>query len=405
MPGSVFIWVQHLLGIGHAMRAAHIARHLAARGWQVDLASGGMALPLDVGRARLHQLPPAKSADAEFSGLVAGDGRAANEAFKSQRRDRLLALWRAANPDIVLIEHYPFGRRQLRFELEPLLAAARARRPRPLVLCSVRDVVVRRSPEREAETAALIESGFDGVLVHGDAALLPLSSSFPAAPRIAAKLIYTGYVGGAETAPPMPMRRGIVVSTGGGAVGETLMAVAIAAARLMPDDHPWRMLCGAQPDHRLEALRRSAPPHMTVEPARPDFRRLLAGAALSVSQAGYNTVVDILAARVRSILVPFATERETEQTERAESLAKLGLAGVVAEARLTGAVLARAIAEALAKPVTEHRLRIDGEAETERVLRHMLARHRRHPEEARQRRRGTKISVSFRAGPKGRRGS
>ena len=65
--GRVFIWVQHLLGIGHLMRAAHLARYLAAKGWQVDLASGGEALPdLDVGRARFHQLPPLKEADAAY---------------------------------------------------------------------------------------------------------------------------------------------------------------------------------------------------------------------------------------------------------------------------------------------------------------------------------------------------
>ena len=69
--GRVFIWVQHLLGIGHLMRAAHLARHLAGKGWQVDLASGGAPIEnLDVGAARFHQLPTLRAADSAVSALV-----------------------------------------------------------------------------------------------------------------------------------------------------------------------------------------------------------------------------------------------------------------------------------------------------------------------------------------------
>ena len=84
--GRVFIWVQHLLGIGHLMRMAHIARHLAAKGWQVDLASGGLPVEgLDVGAARFHQLAPLKAADAAFSGLADAEGNPPDEAFLTAR--------------------------------------------------------------------------------------------------------------------------------------------------------------------------------------------------------------------------------------------------------------------------------------------------------------------------------
>ncbi len=97
--GRVFIWVQHLLGIGHLMRAAHLARKFAARGWQVDLASGGMPVAgLDVGAARFHQLSPLKAADAAFSGPVDAEGRSPGEAFKRPRRDPLLPPFVSADP-------------------------------------------------------------------------------------------------------------------------------------------------------------------------------------------------------------------------------------------------------------------------------------------------------------------
>ena len=56
---------------------------------------------------------------------------------------------------------------------------------------------------------------------------------------------------------------------------------------------------------------------------------------MSVSQAGYNTVLDILAAHARAVLVPFAAERETEQLLRAERLAALGAVDLVRESELS----------------------------------------------------------------------
>ena len=62
---------------------------------------------------------------------------------------------------------------------------------------------------------------------------------------------------------------------------------------------------------------------------------LLAGARLSVSQAGYNTVCDLLRAGCRCVLIPFAAGGETEQTVARRRLEKLGLADVLAEDGLT----------------------------------------------------------------------
>src|SRR5205823_3508905 len=110
-------------------------------------------------------------------------------------REALLAAFDAARPDVVMIEAFPFGRRAFRFELEPLLETARARRPRPLMLCSLRDiVVVPDDSARHREIIDKVQADFDFVLVHGDPGFIPLGESFSAAPEIADRLIYTGYV-------------------------------------------------------------------------------------------------------------------------------------------------------------------------------------------------------------------
>src|SRR5438477_1616917 len=157
---TVFFYVQHLLGIGHLKRAATLARALRDARFGVVLASGGVpvpSIPVDV------QLPPASAADITFKTLVDDAGQPIDDAWKRRRAGALLDAWRAARADVLLIELFPFGRRQMRFELLPLLEDAQRLKPRPLVVCSVRDMIQSR-PEREAETLRLAERFFDRIL-------------------------------------------------------------------------------------------------------------------------------------------------------------------------------------------------------------------------------------------------
>jgi predicted glycosyltransferase len=89
---------------------------------------------------------------------------------------------------------------------------------------------------------------------------------------------------------------------------------------------------------------------MIVEPARADFRALLRNATLSISQAGYNTVVDTLCCADRAVLVPFGTERETEQTDRARWLAERGIVACVSAPELSADTLSAAIDRAMRGP-------------------------------------------------------
>ena len=89
---------------------------------------------------------------------------------------------------------------------------------------------------------------------------------------------------------------------------------------------------------------------MVLDRHRDDFDALFAKSLLSVSQAGYNTVVEGLRLGKPMVLVPFETATETEQRIRAERLADLGLAEVVWESELTPSSLARAIDAAYRRP-------------------------------------------------------
>ena len=119
----------------------------------------------------------------------------------------------------------------------------------------------------------------------------------------------------------------ILVSGGGSAAALPLFALALRAARLGPARWRWRVLVGrGVSEEAFLCLAGAASDRVVVERARPDFPVLLAGCALSISQAGYNTVLDLVAARRPAIVVPFDEGAETEQAVRAEALEQAGLA-------------------------------------------------------------------------------
>jgi predicted glycosyltransferase len=370
-------YVQHLLGIGHLVRCYRIARALDEAGFAVTIVSGGLpAGPFDAGGAEIVQLAPVKAGPAGFSALVHPDGTPFTDADKARRRDALLAQFERLQPDILITEAFPFGRRPLRFELLPLLERAMARPAPPLVAASIRDILQEnRKPGRDAETADLVARFYDVVLVHGDPDIAPLGRSFPLAPAFAAKIAYTGLVAPPPPAAPPAARHGVIVSAGGGAVGFALLAAALAARPLSAlHDQPWLVVTGPNlPDTDRMALERGAGPGVTLASFVPDLAGRFSAARLSISQAGYNTVADLLVAGCPAVLVPFAAGGETEQSLRAHLMAERGLAVTVPEGALGPAAMAAAIDRALTLPPRAAGLAEDGAAATARLLAQRLS--------------------------------
>ena len=379
-PPRVMIYVQHLLGVGHLHRVAAIARAAHRAGCETMLVSGGMPDPTLHGLdgVRFAQLPPARAKDASFRILLDENGDQITDAWRALRLARLNALFDEFAPDALLTELFPFGRRPMRFELLPLLERIRSLSPRPLVFSSVRDILVDRTkPERDLDTISWLQQFYDGAFVHGDDRLVSFQKTFPLAERIADQLHYTGYIVERHAIPATNDGDGeVLVSAGGGAVGMPLFRCAVAAKPLSSArDLPWRVLVSRHehPDEVAE-LRRSAGPGVTVEPVRPDFPGMLRRCRLSISKAGYNTVMETLASRARAVVVPFAGGEETEQALRANLLAERGLMRTVRESDLTPQGLAQAIDEALAlPPAPDAAIRLDGADETIRLIRQFLA--------------------------------
>src|SRR5262245_15291112 len=109
MKPRAFLYVQHLLGIGHLRPAAAIRRGLSDGGFEVAFLSGGEAVPsLDIGAARLVQLPAIRAGDSGFSSLVDDAGRPVGAALWRERRTMMEAELDRFAPDVLLTEMFPF---------------------------------------------------------------------------------------------------------------------------------------------------------------------------------------------------------------------------------------------------------------------------------------------------------
>ncbi|WP_282120752.1 glycosyltransferase family protein [Ruegeria atlantica] len=377
---KVMIVVTHLLGTGHLSRALTLGRAFVADGHDTFVVSGGMPAPqLDTTGMTLLGLPPLRSDGTDFTRLLTQAGTVADVGFFAARKTALVEAIRSFAPDVLITELYPFGRRSLTGEFSAALEAARDMHPRPIILGSIRDILAPPSKPSKAERAEqIVAEHYDGILVHSDQNVVPLNVSWPVSELLEGRLFYTGFV---APLAPIPHKDAIgkgevLVSAGGGSVGQPIFRAAIEAARKMPNRR-WRLLVGGQDAKaRIAELRKhveGAP--VTLEAVRPDFRQMLPHAAASVSMCGYNTALDILQAGTPAVFIPFDDGNEVEQSLRARTLAEMPAIDVIPSKDLNGNLLAHAVGLVISsepRPVSDQGF--DGAAQSVRIAKELLER-------------------------------
>ncbi|MFD2204910.1 glycosyltransferase family protein [Kiloniella antarctica] len=399
MRVDVFIYVQHLLGIGHLKRASLLAKAMHKIGLKVIFVTGGRPVPdLNMGKIETLQLPPLRAADDSFKVLMDIDDQVVDEDWKNSRKETLLEAFKTTNPKVLLIEMFPFGRRQMRFELDPLIA--RAKEQGVPVVTSVRDILTtHKTPGKGEWIIERVLKDIDQVLVHGDSSFISLQDSFPLAEKVAHKITYTGYVvetsnndtvttekkiafpqNKAKDNTQHGTRNGVLISAGGGAVALPLAKAVLEAKNLCKlKDIPWRLLLGDNlPDRDFDEISNNAPKGLTVERNRPDFQALLKTSQLSVSQAGYNTILELLTTLTPAIVVPFAADTQSEQTTRAKKLEDYGVLTVISEKDLSPVNLAHAIDAAIDRPVTKITLDLNGTENSALIIQKIIQKNNTH---------------------------
>ncbi len=391
MTKRVMFYCQHILGMGHLVRSTEVVRALAEE-FEVLFVLGG-EIPLGFrtpGDVQIVQLPPIKS-DSDFTRLQACDATETLEDTKQLRREMLLGLFDAYQPDVLVTELFPFGRKQFSFELIPLLERAHDMGcgGRTMVVCSLRDVLVTRKDQQQYEerVCGTVNRYYDLILVHGDPGIQKLDETFHRAADLLCPIRYTGYViqrqqENAEVAANALSKSAvptIVVSNGGGqpTSGHDLLESCLRAAEILQHVIPLQFQFYAGPFMDEQVYQRllqlaSGIPYVTFARFTPNLPACLRAADLSISMAGYNTVMDILSSGVRALVSPFVGGGDQEQTVRANKMADMGVLRVLTKEELEPSQLATVILEALQREPVMVSFNDEGAANSSRILREQL---------------------------------
>lgn len=378
-PLNIFIYAQHLSGVGHMVRAQQIGLALARR-HRVRILDGGRALPFP---QPLRPVPVPALVRREGCTVPIDASLTVSQALL-RRGQGLAAMVREQPPDVILVEHYPFSKWEMGTEIIALLEIARKCNPSLTVIASLRDVSLRTSQESpdeyESRVLALLNRHFDGLLVHADPRLCQLQDYFAATTSITIPVFHTGIVAAAvpQCRPPAPdLPPWVVASAGGGVDRAGLLQRVVDAWRQLraageTGSRQLRLFCGLEgyPARVLESI--ASDPSILPMGFDPDFRQWLQGADLSVSCAGYNTCANLLASGTPALLLP--NPAMSDQAERARMLAARGVAVYVPRA---GEGVADALPELMLRNLgrdrVRHSIRLDGAGQSARWIERLVS--------------------------------
>jgi predicted glycosyltransferase len=377
---KVLMYCQHVLGIGHLVRTTEIARAVSQRA-EVTFVSGGATVDgfLFPSGVKLVQLP-ALQMDDEFSALESRGCAQGTQEIQDLRREQLLSVFDEVLPDILIIELFPFGRKRFAFELIPFLERARQRDGQTLVVCSLRDILVEKSDQitHEERVCRIVNTHFDLILVHGDPAFLKLDETFHRMPELRCEIRYTGFVqqrDGGDVALTDASEPTIVVSIGSGRYrqGQLLLESVIRAAALLECriPHVFRVFAGPFiPDDVLKRLKDMAggARNVRIERYSPNLLGHLGRADLSISMSGYNTIMNLLATGVRSLVYPYTANNNQEQHIRAGRLENLGIVELLHPEMLAAQMLGPKIAGMLSTTPARPKFDMNGAVNTAQIL-------------------------------------
>ena len=240
-----------------------------------------------------------------------------------------LAAVDAFEPTTVYVDHAPLG---VGGELRPLLDALATRNRRPHMVLGLRDIIdrpdrVERDWHRDEVWSAL--PGYDEVLVHGDRRVLSTAVEIDLHHRVRGPVRHVGYLGGPRVVPAERRGRPVVlVTSGGGGDGARLLRryVGYLATRRTPA--PWDSVVVTGPllaDRRareIDGLARIVASPVRVISFTEDMSALMASASAAISMGGYNSMVELVAHGVPTLVVP-REEPRAEQLLRAQRLCPL----------------------------------------------------------------------------------
>jgi predicted glycosyltransferase len=379
MMKKIMFYCQHIVGMGHLIRSTEIIRGLVSD-FQVCLINGGeiideFPLPASVEVVNI----PAIKTDAQWKELQPVDNSLSLEEVKLRRTEQISNLFERLQPDILILELFPFGRRRFSFELIPLLEKAKAAGTK--IVSSLRDIVVNQNDRQrhEEKVCNLIDRYFDLLLVHGDPQFVRLEEIFDRVDDLNCQVCYTGYVTQTLSATtPIHLEKPLILATvGGGRFGHDLLECVVQTAPLLKEriPHQIQVFTGPfMPEKTFNKLQNLAISHNNIQIERytPQLLTYMQQADLSISMCGYNTTMNILNTGVRAMMMAFTDSDDREQAIRLQKLAELGIAKAINPEDLQPEKFAARIIEYLQQKPVQWKFDFNGVENTAACLQSLI---------------------------------
>lgn len=364
----IMLYSHDSYGLGHIRRTLEIARQLSE-----DIPDAAMVILTGSMQAHTYALPPrteyiklptlTKNQDGQYCSRAIP--RPLDVTIELRQRIILESLC-MLKPDIFLVDKSPGG---IKGELLPALRHCKAFLPYTKLVLGMRDIEDDPSHVSKEWTHAgivpLLEHTYDAIFLYGSRSLYDPVREYGLSAHIEKKLISCGYIGRSEAPPQMDeirrdlklrTSRFVLVSPGGGDDGYAIVDTYVRMLRehVQPGRHPFDSLVVTGPlmcPEKRHLLKQAASEDLALQVIdfTPHLYEYLRAADLVVAMGGYNTVVEILTANQRGIIVPRVHPR-LEQCIRAERLAMSGLLQMMHPAKLTPSSLFRAVTQSIDQP-------------------------------------------------------
>lgn len=342
--------------LGHTTRVLSIAKYLKKMRHDVLVLQGGVnESSISKKEKNTHNVPfPFHSRRTFFSGKFIMDP------VKIKKRiyfmNKILSNFK---PDIFITEYFPLGRIEEKYEIVPLIKLLKKRNPNIRIFCSmgypsfdfgISDEVLKYS--------AL----YDGIFIHtpvSDVKYLKREMTHvdkkkynTIMNKLQKKLFFTGYIIDQEIGKgrrdireelDIENRTFVLVSRGGGIMYPKIITESAISSKYS-EELFFLISCGIFSTMKeMELFRRVVKNNENIKLVHhlPDFTDYINACDISISMSGYNTSVETLWIKKKSILIP--KRIGTEQIYRAEMLKDLIGSSVINYNEITPQIIAKHI--------------------------------------------------------------
>lgn len=329
---SLIFYCQHSVGVGHLVRTMALVEELK-HWYKVTLISGGhFPANFKVPDAITFVQLPAVRLNQQEELEAVEEGKVLHSVMLERKR-QVFEVYKSIRPDVLLTDYFPFGKKEFVGELLPILKLAKQSVKPVFVACSLRDILEPKSHSKKKFLdlgVPVSNSYYDAVLVHGDPKVIRLEKTYSLSKQLKLPIHYTGYIaGGIKGVYERKTQKKVVVSIGGGRVGEEMLQLILRVFKEHSRLHELELNIITGPNFSDAARKRlqknhSLPGGLVVKKQVHDLTEEWAEALFSISMGGYNTTMELLSFGIPALVIPFHNEQNSEQLIRSKRLHDLG---------------------------------------------------------------------------------